>query len=86
MPSCANYVLGVLIIVLIAFFCICKCDTIGGMYKSVYKSENMKSGMTYGGDKIVIVNSRVNPYIKYNNGVIEVPNSKSAMRNLMSTE
>lgn len=103
--SDVNYSIGVLVILLMMFWFVCKC--IGKQQNSNYRHRpiiymrhppiqlkqpmkdvpNIKSGgMIYGGTKIKIGNSDGSSQIKLNKGTVEVPNSKTAMRDLMSND
>jgi hypothetical protein len=77
-----NYSLGVLIILLMVFWFVCKC--IGNDYKSYYVEPMAVNdvGLYYGNSPIAIGGNYGLPYIRSVNNVIEVPNSKTAMRNL----
>jgi hypothetical protein len=80
-----NYSLGILIILLMGFWFICKC--IGNnSYKTKCKESMLggpyKSGLYYGNSPISIGSKYGINHIIRNNGVIEVPNSKTAMRHL----
>lgn len=82
-----NYSLSVLIVLMLMFWFMCKC--IGRNNEYYYQSqENMidQNEFVYGDQKATIGNNSAYPYIRNRNNVIEVPNSKSAMRRLMSTE
>lgn len=75
LPQDFNYSIGVLIILLLFFWFVCKC--IGG------KRDSMKS--VYGDKKIELVNT---PHadIYSTNGGVYVPNSKYAMKKLVDNE
>jgi hypothetical protein len=97
-----NYSLGVLIVLLMVFWFICKCvgqnnhqhsyrpmRRVQPMYMQPMKDSvpNIKpGGMLYGGTKVKIGNTNGSPSIQLHNGVMEVPNSKTATRDLMSNE
>jgi hypothetical protein len=98
-----NYSLGVLIVLLLMFWFVCKC--IGKNDHVPYRprmymrpppiqvvqpmkapAPNVKAGgMLYGGTKVKIGTSG-SPHIGLHKGVVEVPNSKTASRELMSNE
>ena len=100
-----NYSLGVLIVLLMVFWFICKCvgqnnhqhsyrpmRRVQPMYMQHTQpmkdsAPNVKSGgMLYGGTKVKIGNTNGSSNIQLNKGVMEVPNSKTATRDLMSSE
>ena len=97
----ANYSLGVLIVLLMMFWFTCKCignkpqPKVRIVYKPIPQIKqpmkanppNVKSGgLIYGGTKIRVGNDNGSSHIQLNNSVLEVPNSKTAMRDLMSVD
>jgi hypothetical protein len=83
-----NYSLGVLIILLLFFWFVCKC--IGNPPKNINtqaskKSEAMKGQrLRYGGTPINIDNKTNLSYIRLDDGVMQVPNSMTSVRRLSS--
>jgi hypothetical protein len=80
-----NYSLGVLIILLMVFWFTCKC--IGNSSDKTQCRDSMsdgprKHGLYYGNSPISIGSKYGLNHIIRNNGVIEVPNSKTALRHL----
>lgn len=77
-----NYSLGILIILLMVFWFVCKC--IGNNYRPYYSEPLVEKniGLYYGNSPIAIGGNYRLPYIRRVNGVIEAPNSKTAMRHL----
>ena len=83
------YSIYILIILLIMFWFVCDCINQYNDYtihKEHMTNNNNNNNFIYGGSKINIGSDSVYPYISYKKGVIIIPNSKSAMRRLMSTE
>ena len=81
-----NYNLGILIILLLMFWFTCKC--IGQNNDHYYNRERFTDNtkLIYGDSPIALSSSTI-PYIRMNDTkVIEVPNSKSAMRHLFDED
>lgn len=86
-----NYSLGVLIILIMVFWFVCKC--IGqSNYKSYYEKEKMTNmnvdhGFYYGNTPLYLGTPTGINYIRTNKrNVVEVPNSMTAMRELYDEE
>ena len=83
-----NYSLGVLIVLLIVFWSMCKCIGNGNQYQQYYNKSNRcepfdgGSRMFYGNTPVSLSDHPI-PYIRLNSdGSMAVPNSKSAYRHL----
>jgi hypothetical protein len=97
-----NYSVGVLIILLMMFWFTCKCIGNNKpkqkpiiIYRPIPQTKepvkqpsiNIKpGGLIYGGSKIRVGNDNGSSHIQLNNSVLEVPNSKTAMRDLTSVD
>ena len=83
-PGELNYSLGVLIILLMMFWFVCKC--IGNSSSRSYYTEPMANktdaNLYYGNSPFAINGNNGLQYIRTTGGVINVPNSKTAMRHL----
>lgn len=80
-----DYSLGVLIILIMSFWFICKC--IGGHQHHMYKRcETMSPGLYYGNTPFLYGSDRDLGYIRTVGKKVVVPNSKTAMRDLYSEE
>ena len=66
------------IVAIMAIYCICTEKN----YRSYFEEHMSNNEFTYGGSKLRIGTTDGVRYIMNKNGVIEVPNSKSAMRRL----
>jgi len=76
-----NYSLGVLIVLLMVFWFLCKC--IGNSSHT----ERLSNTNLYYGNTPVRIGSTVGVhYIAERNGIVEVPNSKTAMRHLFEDD
>jgi hypothetical protein len=79
-----NYSLGLLIVLLLIFWVMCKC--IGNNSREPNcKKENMVNDEIYGGYRIRI-NDEAYPRMYVDNNYVQVPNSKMALERLRSTD
>lgn len=80
-----NYSLGTLIILLLMFWFTCKC--IGQNNDHYYNERFTDNTKLIYGDSPITLSSSTIPYIRMNaTNLIEVPNSKSAMRHLFDED
>jgi hypothetical protein len=84
-----NYSLGVLIVLLMVFWFMCKCIGNSGarMSEGMQDKQEPAGGFYYGNSPLYLGTPTGTRYIKINKkNVVEVPNSKTAMRHLFDDE